>query len=298
MPIVPVRKAVIPAAGLGTRFLPASKAIPKEMIPVVDRPGIQYTVEEAARAGIRDILIVSSWGKGAMEDHFDRAVELEMRLERGGKDEELSEVRRISEIADVHSVRQKEPLGLGHAVLMAKEHVGNEPFAVLLPDEIVPEPIGDEVGLLGQMINTYEERNGSVVLVQEVPQDQISSYGVISGDMVGNDLYKIDEFVEKPAPEDAPSNLGSRGRYVLAPEIFDAIERTTPGWGGEIQVTDAIGILAREKEVFAYVYRGPMFDVGKKVDYLKATVELALRRADVGKQFREWLIEVAGRLES
>jgi UTP--glucose-1-phosphate uridylyltransferase len=294
---VPVKKAVIPAAGLGTRFLPASKAIPKEMIPVVDMPGIQYTVEEAVRAGIRDILIVTSWGKEAMEDHFDRAVELEMRLEKGGKDEELAEVRRLSEIADIHAVRQKEPLGLGHAVLMAKDHVGDEPFAVLLPDEIVPEPEGAEAALLDRMLRTYEERDASVVLVQEVPQDQLSSYGVISGELVADDLYRIAEFVEKPPPEDAPSNLGSRGRYVLAPEIFDAIRRTTPGWGGEIQVTDAINILAQEREVYAYVHRGPMFDVGKKLDYLKATVELALRRADIGKQFREWLVEVAGRLE-
>ena len=294
---MPVKKAVIPAAGLGTRFLPASKAIPKEMIPVVDMPAIQYAVEEAVRAGIRDVLIVTSWGKGALEDHFDNAVELEMRLEKGGKDEELAEVRRLSEIADVHSVRQKEPLGLGHAVLMAKQHVGDEPFAVLLPDEIVPEPAGDEIGLLEEMVRIYEERNASVVLVQEIAQDQLSSYGVISGEQIHDDLFRIANFVEKPAPEDAPSNLGSRGRYVLAPQVFDAIERTTPGWGGEIQVTDAIANLAQEREVYAFVYRGPMFDMGKKLDYLKASVELALRRPDIRKQFREWLIDLAAGLD-
>jgi UTP--glucose-1-phosphate uridylyltransferase len=294
---MPVRKAVIPAAGLGTRFLPATKAQPKEMIPVIDIPAIQYTVEEAVSVGMRDVLVVTSWGKGSVQDHFDRAGELEARLERAGKDEELKEIRRIAELAQLHTVRQKEPLGFGHAVLMAREHVGDEPFAVLVPDEVVPEPTGDDASLLARMIETYEQTGSSVIVVQEIAAEAISAYGVVDPEPVEEDLVRILDMIEKPAPEDAASNLGSRGRYVLTPRIFDALERTQPGVGNEIQLTDAIKLLAQEETVYAYIYRGPMYDVGKKMDYLRATVELALRRDDLGQPFREFLAEVAARPE-
>jgi UTP--glucose-1-phosphate uridylyltransferase len=293
--LVQVRKAVVPAAGLGTRFLPATKAQPKEMIPVIDIPAIQYTVEEAVRVGIRDILVVTSWGKGSMQDHFDRAHELEAHLERAGKDDELQEIRRIAGLAQLHTVRQKEPLGFGHAVLMAREHVGNEPFAVLVPDEVVPEPIGDEIPMLERMIEIYERTGGSVIVVQEMASEVISAYGCVDPHPVEEDLVRILDMIEKPAPEDAPSNLGSRGRYVLTPGIFDALEHTPPGVGDEIQLTDGIKLLAQREPAYAYVYRGPMFDVGKKLDYLRATVELALRREDLAKPFREFLAEVAAR---
>jgi UTP--glucose-1-phosphate uridylyltransferase len=294
---VAVRKAVIPAAGLGTRFLPATKAQPKEMIPVIDKPGVQYTVEEAVRAGIEDILVITSWGKGSLQDHFDRSAELERRLETTGKDEELAEIRRISELAKVHTVRQKEPLGLGHAVLVGREHVGDEPFAVLLPDEIVPEPTGDEVPMLERMIEVFDRTGAGVIAVQEIPPEESSSYGVVKGERVEDDLVRLVDMVEKPAPEDAPSNLGSRGRYVLPPAIFDDLEKTEPGVGDEIQLTDGIKALAQKEPVYAYIHAGPMYDVGKKLDYLRATVELALRRDDLGKPFRDFLIELSARFE-
>lgn len=294
---MPVRKAVIPAAGLGTRFLPATKAQAKEMIPVIDMPGIQYTVEEAVRAGIEDIVVITSWGKGSLEDHFDRSMQLEAHLERTGKKEELEEIRRIASLVALHTVRQKEPLGLGHAVLMGKAHVGDEPFAVLLPDEIVPEPLGDEVPMLPRMIEVFERTGSAVIAVQEVPLDEISSYGSIEPEHVEDDLARVLNMVEKPAPEDAPSNLGSRGRYVFPPKIFDAIENTEPGVGDEIQLTDAIKALSAEETVYAYIHAGPMFDVGKKLDYLRATVELALRRTDLGKPFKDFLIDLSARLD-
>ncbi|MGH2787309.1 MAG: UTP--glucose-1-phosphate uridylyltransferase GalU [Actinomycetota bacterium] len=293
-----VRKAIIPAAGLGTRFLPASKAVPKEMIPVVDKPGIQYTIEEAARAGITDILLISSAGKSAMENHFDRSLDLEWRLERAGKTDELETVRKLTELANVHSVRQREPLGFGHAVLMGRPHVGNEPFAVMVPDEIAPELSGGKPSLLARMIEIFEEKQASVLLVQEVPHESISAYGAIKPDFESDDLARIVDIVEKPAPDDAPSDLGARGRYVFTPEIFDAIERTEPGVGNEIQLTDAIRQLLSEQDVFAYVYPGRLFDVGNKVDYLRATVELALDREDLSEPFGEFIRDVAKRLDA
>ena len=286
-----VRKAVIPAAGLGTRFLPATKSQPKEMLPVIDRPGIQYVVEEAVRAGLDDILVITSRGKHTLEDHFDRSIELEAHLERTGKTEYLEEVRAISEMADFHYVRQKEPLGFGHAVLLAKQHVGDEPFVVMVGDEIVPEPIGDETSLIGGMDAIFEKQNASVIAVQEVPSEDISSYGAIDPEETADGLVKLKGMVEKPAVEDAPSNLASRGRYLFTPGIFDAIERTSEGVGGEIQLTDAIRLLAEEEGVFAYVHDGPILDVGKKLDYLKTTVELVLRRDDLADPFRTWLKE-------
>jgi UTP--glucose-1-phosphate uridylyltransferase len=286
-----MRKAVIPAAGLGTRFLPASKSIPKEMIPIVDRPGIQYAVEEAIQAGLDEILVVTSRSKGTMEDHFDRAIELEERLEVTGKTAQLEEVRRIADMADIFYVRQKEPLGFGHAVGLARAFCEGEPFAVIVPDEIVPDPGDGQPTLLQRMVAIHDERDASVIAVQEVPMEEISSYGSIDPEPVADDLHRIRDMIEKPAVEDAPSNLAARGRYVLTADLFDALDRTTEGVGGEIQLTDAINLLAHERDVYALVYDGRMLDVGKKLDYLKATVELALRRDDLAKPFETWLRE-------
>jgi len=291
-----VRKAVIPAAGLGTRFLPATKSQPKEMLPVIDKPGIQYIVEDAVRAGIQDILIVTSRGKSVIEDHFDRSLELEQHLEAAGKTDELAEVRAIGEMAEVHFVRQKEPLGFGHAVSVARSHVGDEPFVVMVGDEIVPQRINDEPPFLERMIEYYEQSSSSVVAVQRMPLEEISSYGVVDpAEWKADDLVKMRGMVEKPARDDAPSDLGSVGHYIFSPDIFDAIDRTSAGVGGEIQLTDAINLLAQEKSVFAYVHDGPIYDVGKKLDYLKATIELALRRDDLAKPLKDYLNEVVGR---
>jgi UTP--glucose-1-phosphate uridylyltransferase len=291
-----IRKAVIPAAGLGTRFLPATKAQPKEMIPVVDKPGIQYIVEEAVRAGIEDILIVTSRGKGSIEDHFDRSLELEDHLEHAGKRDELREVRAIAELADIHFVRQKEPLGFGHAVLLGRMHVGDEPFVVMVGDEIVPEPRGSEVELITRLSEIHESTGSSVLAVQEVDRADIPGYGIIDPDGdVADGYVRIKDMVEKPAADDAPSNLASRGRYLFDPAIFDAIEKTSAGVGGEIQLTDAIRLLAKEQGVYAYVHEGPILDVGKKLAYLKAMVELALRRSDLAEPFEGWLRDRLGR---
>lgn len=284
-----VTKAVIPAAGLGTRFLPATKVIPKEMLHVVDRPAIQYAVEEAARSGIEDILLITSRGKNIMEDHFDLTPELESALEAKGKQEELKMVRSLSDLAAVHSVRQKEPLGLGHAILMARDHVGDEPFAVLLPDEIVPEPRGDEVSLLARMIEVFEERDSPVVAVKKVAREQVSSYGIVAPGKAEGDVVEISDFVEKPAVDEAPSDLASVGRYILTTSVLDALETTQPGAGGEIQVTDGIKAVAEASGAFAYVYAGPIFDVGRKLDHLKATVLLALRRDDLSNDVRSFI---------
>ena len=289
---MPVTKAVIPAAGLGTRFLPASKSIPKEMIPVVDKPGIQYAVEECVRAGITQILVVTARGKSVMEDHFDRAPALESRLAEDGKDDLLKEVVRLADLADVHYVRQKEPAGFGDAVLMGKAFCGSDPFAVLVPDEIVPEPVGGEDDLLASMVDTFDSTGRSVVAVVEVPEAAIPAYGIVTPDPAQAEerpVVSLVDMVEKPAIEDAPSNLAARGRYVFTPELFSAIERTGEGVGGEIQLTDAIRILIKEQGASAYVHTGPILDVGKKLDYLQATVELAFRRDDLAQPFKDWL---------
>ncbi|MEA2477238.1 MAG: UTP--glucose-phosphate uridylyltransferase [Actinomycetota bacterium] len=284
---MPIKKAIIPAAGLGTRFLPATKVIPKEMIPVIDRPGIQYAVEEAARAGIDDIVIVGARGKGAIEDHFDAAPDLERRLERDGKTEELESIRAVTQLARIFAVRQKFQRGFGDAVLAAKGHVGDEPCAVLVPDEIVPA--GQVEDLLPAMIDVFDDKGASVVAVQEVPHDQISAYGaIVPGDREGA-VVEILDMVEKPSVDTAPSDLAARGRYVFTPEIFPAIESTTEGYGGEIQLTDAIRIVIKEHGAFAYVYDGDMLDVGNKLGYLEATVELALSRPDLAEPFERWL---------
>jgi UTP--glucose-1-phosphate uridylyltransferase len=292
-----IRKAVIPAAGLGTRFLPATKSQPKEMLAVVDKPAIQYVVEEAQRVGIDDVLVVTSRGKSTMEDHFDRSPELEHHLERTGKDELLAEVKEVAALASLHYVRQQEPAGFGDAVAMASEHVGDQPFVVMVGDEIVPEPEGDEVELIGRMIEIHEATGGSVLAVQEVPKEDIPSYGIVDIEELEGDHARIRGIVEKPAVADAPSSLASRGRYLFTPGIFDAIERTEPGVGDEIQLTDAIQLLVEKEPVVAYVHEGPILDVGKKVDYLKATIELALRRDDLRDELTAHLRELVSRLE-
>jgi len=286
-----VRKAVIPAAGLGTRFLPATKAQPKEMLPVVDKPAIQYVVEEAVRAGLNDILIITGRGKRSIEDHFDRSVELENYLEARGKFDELKEVREISEMAMIHYIRQRDPLGLGHAVLVAEDHVAGEPFAVLLGDDIISE----RTPLLQEMLKVHERYGRSVIAVQEVPRSEIGLYGAIQPEFVEERLARIVSIVEKPAPDEAPSNLAAIGRYILTPEIFDSLRSIAPGKGGEVQLTDAINLLAQEQAVYAYVFDDGRFDVGNKLDYLKATVELAVDRDDVGEGLREYLADLVQR---
>lgn len=292
-----IRKAVIPAAGLGTRFLPATKSQPKEMLAVVDKPAIQYVVEEAKRVGIDDVLVVTSRGKSTMEDHFDRSPELENHLERTGKDELLAEIREVAALASLHFVRQQEPAGFGDAVGTASEHVGDQPFVVMVGDEIVPEPEGDEVELIGRMIEIHEATGGSVLAVQEVPKEDIPSYGIVDIEELEGDHARIRGIVEKPAIADAPSSLASRGRYLFTPGIFDAIERTEPGVGDEIQLTDAIQLLTEKEPVVAYVHEGPILDVGKKEDYLKATIQLALRRDDLRDELTAHLRELISRLE-
>lgn len=286
-----VRKAVIPAAGLGTRFLPATKAQPKEMLPIVDKPAIQYVVEEAVNAGLNDILIITGRGKRSIEDHFDRSVELEQVLEAKGKFDELKQVREISEMGAIHYIRQRDPLGLGHAVAVAEDHVAGEPFAVLLGDDIMKQ--GNP--LLQEMLKVHERYGRSVIAVQEVPREDISLYGAIQPEFVEERLARVVSIVEKPAPEEAPSNLAAIGRYVLTPEIFDALRATQPGKGGEIQLTDAINILAQEQAVYAYVFENGRFDVGNKLDYLRATLELAIDREDLGEGLRAFLADFVQR---
>jgi UTP--glucose-1-phosphate uridylyltransferase len=287
-----VRKAVIPAAGLGTRFLPATKAVPKEMLPVVDTPAIQFVVEEAVRAGLDDILVVTGRGKDSIEDHFDRSIELEVALEASGKLDQLSEVRELAELADIHYVRQGEALGLGHAVSMARMHVGDGPFAVMLGDDIMDE----RSTVLEDMLAAHERTGGSVIALKSFPPQEVSSYGVAETDPPDETgLVRLRDIVEKPPPEDAPSDLAVMGRYVFTPGIFDALDRTKPGVGGEIQLTDAIGILLREQPVYGVVFEAGRFDIGKKLDYLRATVELALDRDDLGPEFAAFLADLVRR---
>jgi UTP--glucose-1-phosphate uridylyltransferase len=286
-----VRKAVIPAAGLGTRFLPATKSQPKEMVPVIDKPTIQYVVEEAVGAGITDILVITGRGKRAIEDHFDRNFELEFYLEEGKKNDELEQVQAISEMADIHYIRQRDPLGLGHAVSVARQHVGSEPFAVLLGDDIMV----DDSRLLRSMLECYDRYGRSVVAVLEVERDDIQNYGCVSPEGMEENLVRIRSIVEKPKPEEAPSNLAVIGRYVFTPEIFDALDRITPGAGGELQLTDAISLLLETQTVFGYSFETGRYDIGKKIDFLRATVELALDRPDLGEEFRAFLADLVQR---
>jgi UTP--glucose-1-phosphate uridylyltransferase len=286
-----VRKAVIPAAGLGTRFLPVTKSLPKEMLPIVDKPSIQYVVEEAVRAGIRDVLLITSRGKASLADHFDRAPELEEHLAAVGKHEELEGIQAIAEMAQVHYVRQQEPKGLGHAVGVAREHVGDEPFAVLLGDDIMHE----RSGVLKGMLAAFERHGGSVVALKTVEPAEISSYGAARVEPVEPGVVRIREVVEKPKPEEAPSDLALMGRYVFTPDIFDAIDRVKPGKGGELQLTDAIGLLLEEQAVYGYVFSWGRYDAGNRLDYLRANIELALERPDLGPGLRRLLADLVAR---
>jgi UTP--glucose-1-phosphate uridylyltransferase len=286
-----VRKAVIPAAGLGTRFLPATKAQPKEMLPLVDKPAIQYVVEEAVRAGLRDILIITGRGKRPLEDHFDRSFELEYYLEAAGKFDELKHMRAIAEMADIHYVRQGEPLGLGHAVSVARQHVGNEPFAVMLGDDIMAE----SSHVLEDMIGVHERYGRSVVALKEFPRSEISAYGCVRPEYVEEGLVRLLDVVEKPAADEAPSNLAVMGRYVFTPQVFDALHRVKPGRGGELQLTDAMALLLEEETIFGFVFDDGRYDIGKKLDYLRATVELAIEREDLGPSFRAFLADLVQR---
>jgi UTP--glucose-1-phosphate uridylyltransferase len=293
-----VRKAVLPAAGWGTRFLPATKAQPKEMLPLVDKPVIQYAIEEAVAAGIEQIIIITSSQKRAIEDHFDLSHELEHHLEQKGDIDRLRQIRAISDLAQIAYVRQKEQLGLGHAVLVAKELVGHEPFAVILSDDVVVS----NRPCIGQLINAYEQTHSSVVAVMPVEQEETQRYGVISGDRAsaadgtsvdGDErLYRVRSLVEKPAPEDAPSNLAIIGRYILTPKIFDKLEQTPRGSGGEIQLTDAINALMDEQQVYAYEFEGTRYDAGTTMGWLKASVELALQRPELRDELRGYLNEL------
>jgi UTP--glucose-1-phosphate uridylyltransferase len=282
-----VRKAVFPAAGWGTRFLPATKAQPKEMLPLVDKPVIQYAVEEAVASGIEQVIIVTSSQKRAIEDHFDTSFELEHLLEAKGDIDMLRRVRHISDLAQISYIRQKEQLGLGHAVLMAKELVGHEPFAVILSDDVVT----GERPCIRQLIDVYNDRHASVVAVMQVPHEETSRYGVIDGVVDSRDdrLFKVKGLVEKPRPEDAPSDHAIIGRYVLTPKIFEKLEQTPRGAGGEIQLTDAIEALMAEQDVYAYAFHGKRYDAGTTMGWLKASVELALERTDIGAEFRHYL---------
>jgi UTP--glucose-1-phosphate uridylyltransferase len=282
-------KAVIPAAGLGTRILPATKAIPKELLTIIDKPMIQYVVEEAVAAGIRDVVIVTSPDKDALAAHFAPAPALESALAAKGRKELLGAVREATEMANVTFAVQEEPLGLGHAVWCAREAVGAEPFAVLLPDELFGGP-----ELLAALVERHERFGAPVIAVMEMAREEVSNYGVVDGVQVEPDLVRMKDFVEKPSADEAPSNLASIGRYVLTSDVLDALDRTKPGAGGEIQLTDAIAAVAREKDGYAYVYRGQRHDAGRPLGYLKATVELALRHEELGEEFREFLTKLVG----
>ena len=280
-----IRKAVIPAAGLGTRFLPATKAMPKEMLPIIDKPIIQYVVEEAIASGIEDIIIITGRGKRAIEDYFDASPELELHLLENEKYKLLREIKDISSLADIHYIRQKEPKGLGDAVLKAEKHIGDEPFAVLLGDDIIK----GNVPCIKQLMNLFEKYNKSIIGVEEVPKEKVSSYGMIKGREIAESTYLVEDIIEKPSLEEAPSNIGTVGRYVLAPEIFDGIKKTSPGKGNEIQLTDAIRMLIGKKEVYAFAFSGKRYDAGDKFGYVKAIVDFALERGDLKDDVRRYL---------
>ena len=287
-----IKKAVIPAAGWGTRFLPATKAMPKEMLPIVDTPTIQYIVEEAVRAGIEDICVITSPYKKAVEDHFDRSRELEFTLEASGKSAMAEEIRKIGELANLVSIRQKEALGLGHAIYCAKSFVGDEPFAVLLGDDVV---YNEERPCIGQLMEVYENCGTSVLGVQTVSMDDIHKYGCVDGKQIGDRLYEVRGMVEKPKKEEAPSNVAILGRYIITPEVFGYLEKTKPGAGGEIQLTDALKALAVEQGMYAYDFEGRRYDVGDRLGYLEATVEFALRREDLKDEFYRYLQKITNK---
>lgn len=281
-----IRKAIIPAAGLGTRFLPATKAQPKEMLPIVDKPTIQYIVEEAIASGIEEILIITGRNKKSIEDHFDKSVELEMELEKHNKNELLELVKDISEMVDIHYIRQKEPKGLGHAIRCAKTFVGDEPFAILLGDDIVYNP---EKPCLKQLMDCYNEYKTSILGVQTVPEEDVNKYGIVDGIQIEDRVSKVKGLIEKPSIEEAPSNIAILGRYIVTPRIFDILDNTKPGKGNEIQLTDALLQLVREEAMYAYNFEGRRYDVGDKLGYLQATVEYALRKPELREGFIEYL---------
>ncbi|MFY9270062.1 MAG: UTP--glucose-1-phosphate uridylyltransferase GalU [Candidatus Manganitrophaceae bacterium] len=280
-----ITKAVIPAAGLGTRFLPATKASPKEMLPLVDKPLIQYVVEEAVGAGIRQVIIITGRGKRAIEDHFDLSFELEETLKQNGKLKLVESLHKISEMADFCYIRQRQALGLGHAILCAKSLVGNEPFAVLLGDDIIDH----STSALQQMVDAYERTSSPVVGIQQVPESDVHQYGIIKTAKMVDGLYKIDDLVEKPSTEEAPSDLAVIGRYVLTPDVFDLLEKTPPGKNNEIQLTDALRELSRLRPIYGCRIEGKRFDAGDKLGFLKATVEMGLKNPELGVEFRQYL---------
>lgn len=283
-----IKKAIIPAAGLGTRFLPATKAQPKEMLPIVDKPTIQFIVEEAVQSGIEEILIITGRNKRAIEDHFDKSVELELVLKNKGQENLLHLIEDISNMVDIHYIRQKEPKGLGHAIYCAKAFVGNEPFAVMLGDDVI------DAGkpALKQMIDVYDKYNCSIIGVQEVPEDDVSKYGIIDSSFIEDRIFKINDLVEKPKKKDAPSRMAILGRYIITPAIFDILKHTKPGAGGEIQLTDALKELLSHEVMYAYNFEGKRYDVGDKLGYLMATVECALKRDDLKKDFAKYLLDL------
>lgn len=280
-----IKKAVIPAAGLGTRFLPATKAIPKEMLPIVDKPTIQYIVEEVIASGIEDVLIITGRNKGSIEEHFDRAVELEDNLEKTNKEELLDEVRKISKMINIHTVRQKNPLGLGHAVYCAKSFVGNEPFAVLLGDDVVDS----KKPCLKQMMEVFDEYRSTILGVQPVSWENVNKYGIVSGEKLSDTIYSVKDLVEKPNRDVAPTNIAILGRYILTPKIFEILENTNKGVGGEIQLTDGLKKLCNIEKIFAYTFEGRRYDVGSKIGFLEATVDFALKREDLREEFKKYL---------
>ena len=280
-----VRKAIIPAAGLGTRFLPATKSQPKEMLPIVDKPTLQYIIEEAIESGIEEILIVTGRNKKSIEDHFDRSVELELELEQKGKTAMLEMVQDISNMVNIHYIRQKEPKGLGHAIHCAKSFIGNEPFAVLLGDDIVDA----STPCLKQMIDAYDEYKTTVLGVQEVARENVDKYGILDVKHIEDRVYKVKDMVEKPSIEEAPSNIAILGRYIITPEIFNILENQAPGKGGEIQLTDALQTLATKEAIYAYNFEGRRYDVGDKLGFLEATVDFALKRPELRDEFIEFL---------
>jgi len=280
-----VKKAIIPAAGLGTRFLPATKALPKEMLPIVDKPTMQYIIEEAVASGIEEILIITGRNKKSIEDHFDKSVELELELENKNKDELLEQVRDISNMVNIHFIRQKEPKGLGHAINCARAFVGNEPFAVMLGDDIVDA----KVPCLKQLIDCFDEKQTSILGVQEVARENVDKYGIVDGVQISDRVYKVNNLVEKPQVGDAPSNVAILGRYIITPEIFDILDDTQPGKGGEIQLTDALKTLISQQAMYAYVFEGRRYDVGDKLGFLEATVEFALKREELKVPFMKYL---------
>jgi len=284
-----VKKAIIPAAGWGTRFLPATKAQPKEMLPIVDKPAIQYTVEEAVASGIEDIIIVTGRNKRAIEDHFDRATELEMVLKEKGQHDLLNLIEDISNLVDIHYVRQKEALGLGHAIYCARKFIGDEPFAVLLGDDLIDA----EVPCLRQLMDIYDQYQASVLAVQEVRREDVSRYGIVKpmtgDDTAGKNYFRVEDLVEKPAVDEAPSNFAVIGRYIINPEVFEILGRIKPGAGGEIQLTDALGELVKTQPIYACVFNGERYDVGDKLGFLEATVMYALANPELGPEFRKFL---------